>query len=79
MYRLCYGTYIYHGSLDKRHEKAIVDSDRFTSQSFAAKLLAAADKFELKKLRKMCECIMSGKKVSTSLFDLSLLLCIWIL
>lgn len=65
--------YIYSKSLEERDKIAIINSNGFTRGSFATKLLAAANKFGLKKLAKMCRCIVSGERVSISLFNPSIL------
>ncbi|KAI3454300.1 hypothetical protein Pfo_010963 [Paulownia fortunei] len=47
--------FIYTGTLPEEEQEAVSDSGSFTLKSFMGKMLAAADQFELKRLKKICE------------------------
>lgn len=54
-------SFIYKGVLNKIDEEAMEESDPSNLGSFAAKLLAAADKLKLSKLKERCESTISKK------------------
>ncbi|KAK6123641.1 hypothetical protein DH2020_042616 [Rehmannia glutinosa] len=53
--------FIYKGLLKEEEQKAASYFGSFMPNSFMAKMLAAADQFELKKLKKLCESRISEK------------------